>query len=188
MKLRSAIAAGALALSVAAGTAACGVSGFQPAYVVGRTMCGVQYCLVMSDGDVVTVNQGIWDGILYGMILQSTANGGYHFTRGSYATRPISTVSYSRYRTVTRVSPSSEYSQQRSGTTYNDGGSKYTSSPKYKAAQAQARAAKVAAAQQAKSNKYGSTKSGYNPTKTTYSNTKSGYSSYKSSSFRSSKY
>lgn len=170
MKLRSILAGGILA-AVVAGTAACsGVGGYQAAYVVDRTMCGNQYCLVMSDGDVVTVNQGIWDGILYGMILQSASNGGYHFIRGSYATRPISTVSYSRYRTVTRVNLATEVSQQRTGSTYNSGGSRYTSSPVYKANQAAAKAAKYSSG----SSKYSSSKTG--------SSYKSGYSGYKSSS------
>jgi hypothetical protein len=169
MKIKSLIVGAVLAGSVAAGTAACGVSGYQPAYVVSRTMCGSQYCVVMSDGDVVTVNQSIWDTILYGMIIQSYS-GGYHFASSStYRTRSITTVSYTKYRSVTRVSPSTEASDESSGDTYNSGGSSYTNSPKYKAS--------AAAVKSASKSSYGTSKYGSTTGKSSYSSYKSSYSS-----------
>ena len=178
MKLRSVIAAAAIGTAVALGSTACS-SDYQPAYVVGRTMCGLQYCVVMSDGDVVSVDQSIWDAVLYGMIISQNSYGGYHFTRGNYAVHSVSTVSYTKYRSVKIVSASSEVSNQRSGNTYNSGGKTYTSSPKYQASQQ--------AARQSSSNpKYTSGKAGYpsqkqgnTPAKTNYSNKKISYPSSK---------
>lgn len=178
MNLKNLIVGAVLATTVGAGTAACGVGAYQPAYVVSRTMCGNQYCVVMSDGDVVTVSQGIWSGVLYGMIIQSYS-GGYRFARGSYGTRSISTVSYSQYRSVRVVSASSEVSNQRTGNTYNSGGSSYTTSPRYKASAAAVKSAKSSSGVYKSTSKYGTSKSSYSSNKTSYSG-------YKSSGYRSS--
>lgn len=176
MKIKNMVAAAGIAVAVAAGTAACaGVGGYQQAYVVGRTMCPDQYgnmqtCVIMSDGDLVAVQSSIWNTIMYGMMLQSYS-GGYHFIRppASYNihVHNVSVTSYSSYSkthtSVKAVTPSSEASQEKTGNTYNSGGSSYKSSPVYKANAAAA-------------------KSGYSSSKTGYSSTKSGYSSYKSGS------
>lgn len=183
MKFKNIAATVAVAGAVALGASACaGVGGYVPAYVVGRTICpgpnGIQQtCVIMSDGDLVSVNQSIWDSIMYGMILQSY-NGGYRWARpaSSYniTVRHItSTTSYSSYTSthtgVRAVSASAEYSNSRSGNTYNSGGSSYKGSPVYKSRQSAIKSG------------YSSNKSSYSGSKSGYSGSKSGYSSYKSS-------
>jgi hypothetical protein len=210
MNIRKIAAAAGIAVAVAAGTTAC--SGFdsgygytQP-YVVGRTMCPNQYgnvtpCVIMSDGDIVSVNQSVFDSILYGMLLQSYS-GGYHWVRppASYNIH-VHNVSVTDYHTYSKthtsvkaVTPSTEASEESSGDTFNEGGSSYTSSPKYKASVA---AAKASSGSSTAKSTYGSstggkysytpTKTTYTPSKVSYSSNKSSYSSYKSTSYSSSK-
>jgi hypothetical protein len=205
MQFKKIAATAGLAVALATSTAAC--SGFddgygytQP-YVVGRTMCPNQYgvitpCVIMSDGDIVSVNQSVFDSILYGMMLQSYS-GGYHWVRppASYNIH-VHNVSVTNYHTyakthtnVKAVTPSTEASEESSGDTFNEGGSSYTSSPKYKAS--------VAAKASAAKNTYGSSTGGkysytpkkttYTPSKVSYSSNKSSYSGYKSTSYSSSK-
>lgn len=184
MKFKALAASVAVAGAVALGASACSVGdyGYQPAYVVGRTMCPNQYgvmqdCVIMSDGDLVVVQPNIWTSIMYGMIL-SPYSRGYHWVRpaASYninVRRITSTTSYSSYTSthtgVRAVSPSSEFTQSRSGNTYNSGGSSYKGSPVYKSRIASSKSG------------YSGTKSGYSGSKSSYSGSKSGYSGSKSS-------
>lgn len=177
MKIRNLIATAAIAAVAAVGMSACSFNdgyGYQPAYVVGRTMCPNQYgviqnCVIMSDGDLVVVQPNIWTTIMYGMVL-SPYGSSYRWTRpaSSYgiSVHRIGVTSYSSYTSthvgVRAVSASSEYRQARSGNTYNSGGSSYKSSPVYKS-------------------RVASSKSNYSGSKSSYSGTKSGYSGYKSS-------
>lgn len=179
MNIKNLIVGAVLAGAVAVGTVACDVAPYQPAYAVSRTMCGNQYCVVMSDGDLVTVDQMIWNSILYGMVIQSYS-GGYRFARGSYSTRSITTVSYSQYRSVRAVPVSSEVSNQRTGNTYNSGGRSYTSSPRYQSSVAAAKSA-AKSSSGTRTGNYSSVKTVYLSTKAQYSNNKISYTSSKKS-------
>lgn len=154
MKLRASLAAVAVAAGVGGGLTACssGGAGYVQAYVVGETYCpGIPLatCAVLSDGDIVGPLQPSWGAVLAGMVLSPYGNS-WQFTR-----QPASQhVSYTRITTVTSastyadrapVSPATEVSQQKSGTTYTAGGPRYPHSPAFKTAQARLRASKVAA-------------------------------------------
>jgi hypothetical protein len=189
-KIIASVAIVAAAIGGGATLSACGSQGWNGAYVTGRTMCPDQYgnittCVIMSDGDLVQVAPSIWTTIQYGYIF-SPYNGGYRWitppsSYGIRTSRITSVTSYSSYTrthgSVRAVSVSAEASQEASGNTYSAGGSKYTTSPGYKAKVAAAKASYAAAkTQQTGKTGYTPQKSGYTPAK------QSGGSGYKSNS------